>query len=146
MVAEGGALVSKKSADQYRIDNFTSIKMYHFINIAKENFHLIYWVSPTGSDFKKKLRDFPEFLYSCTVLYFPELPREAYEALGSYFLEQAPIDPSLKTLLINAGEHLYNEAKLGTVKFYSETHQIVYMMPSLYIDLYRTFTVRLRSL
>ena len=92
MISEGGALVSKKSADQYKIDNFTSMKMHVFISTVKENFHLIYWMSPTGQDFKKKLRSFPEFLYSCTVLYFPELPRDAFEMLGYFFLEEAVLE------------------------------------------------------
>ena len=121
------------------------MKMQGFIGTVKENFHLIYWMSPTGQDFKKKLRSFPEFLYSCTVLYFPELPRDAFEMLGHFFLEEADLEQELKDKLVNAGEQLYKEAKLGTVRFYSETQQIVYMMPSLYIDLYRTFTVSLRD-
>ena len=92
VVSEGGALVSKKSADQYKIDNFTSMKVQGFIGTVKENFHLIYWMSPTGQDFKKKLRSFPEFLYSCTVLYFPELPRDAFEMLGHFFLEETDLE------------------------------------------------------
>ena len=77
-------LPESKQEDEpaYRKDNHHSITMHTFIGRVKETFHLVYWISPTGTDFKKKLREFPGFLYHCTVLYFQELPHDAFETLG----------------------------------------------------------------
>ena len=113
------AETSKDSA--YERANQHSVQIHRFIGRVKDHFHLVYWISPTGTDFKKKLREFPGFLYHCTVLYFQDLPHDAFESLGAHFLAEAELDPEIKHKLILAAEDVYQSARRAALRFFDET-------------------------
>jgi dynein heavy chain len=109
----------------------------------KRNSHIVFCMSPLGSQFANRLRMFPAIASCCTIDWFLEWPNEALKNVARDYLEeieeQRPFGVPVPSLMsFFSAAHLQVQ-QLNT-SFKLELGRTNYVTPTSYLELLRTFT------
>lgn len=53
-----------------------------FIQLIRENLHLVICLSPVGNKLRNRCRSFPAIFNGCTIIWFDKWPNEALESIA----------------------------------------------------------------
>jgi len=80
------------------IDNATLWKM--FIDNVKSKLHIMIVQSPSGDDFRFRMRSFPNLINCATINWFHQWPTDALIETATSKFKDLPVDQALKDKLI----------------------------------------------
>ena len=75
--------------------------MDFFVNKVQINLHIVLAMSPTGTTFGERIRNFPSLVNCCTLDWFQKWPSEALNAVAMKMMEDTPFEDELKQRIVN---------------------------------------------
>merc|ERR1719171_2566737 len=90
-------------------------------------------LSPVGSLFRQRLRNFPALLTSsCTAIWFSEWPVAAMGTVATFMLK--PSDNDIPDMVLKTIPQIHMSARKIADTYFSETNVRVYVTPSSFLD------------
>merc|ERR1719446_425411 len=110
----------------------------HFVQLVRENLHIVLSMSPIGAGFRTRCRMFPSLVNCCTIDWFNAWPEDAlYSVANSKLSEQAHdlgidslVDPLCKMAL-----QIHESVADKTVEFFNVLKRYNYTTPTSYLEL-----------
>jgi len=129
-----------------RIDTPDSIKQ-HFVQLVRENLHIVLAFSPVGDSFRDRVRQFPSVINCCTIDWFTPWPNDALYSVAEKFYSSKKdlgISSHIKSLCQLSVE-MHMSVKNASEKFYKELRRRNYTTPTSYLELLKLYAEMLKT-
>jgi dynein heavy chain len=114
----------------------------YFVQICRENLHVVLAFSPVGDQFRNRCRQFPSIINCCTIDWYNPWPAEALYSVAhrQYSADEARlgIAEHLDTLCL-ASVEIHVSVSNASTDFFSELRRRNYTTPTSYLDLVKTY-------
>lgn len=116
-----------------------------FVNVIREQLHVVLCMSPVGEGFRSCVRKYPAIVNNCTIDWLHSWPDDALEAVSARFLADEEMEDrersvSQKTLME------FQRSATRAAEEYSAEHGIrIYIPPVAFIDSVNLFTGQMRK-
>ena len=121
--------------------------LQHYIQLVRENLHIVLCMSPIGAAFRTRCRMFPSLVNCCTIDWFSAWPEDALNSVAMRFIGEGAKDLGIEdyvTPLCEMAVKIHRSVEEGTVKFYNELKRHNYTTPTSYLELIKLYTETLR--
>ena len=112
-----------------------------FLNRVRENLHFVLCFSPEGGTFRRRFRQFPGLVASCTIDYFFPWPNAALCDVAASQLAEVDLKASdhVKRQLPRLFAEVHSRCDLLTEDYFVKHRQRVYLTPEVYLTFLRCF-------
>ena len=112
----------------------------HFVQLVRENLHVVMCMSPIGDAFRVRCRMFPSLINCCTIDWFNEWPKEALLSVAqSQFASVELGSPAVKAGVCEVCVAVHYDVSKATSRFYEQLRRITYTTPTSYLELLTLF-------
>ncbi|GMH64114.1 hypothetical protein TrST_g1151 [Triparma strigata] len=121
--------------------------LQHYIQLVRENLHIVLCMSPIGAAFRTRCRMFPSLVNCCTIDWFSAWPEDALNSVAMRFIGEGAKELGVEdfvTPLCEMAVKIHRSVEVGTVKFYNELKRHNYTTPTSYLELIKLYTETLR--
>lgn len=122
-------------------DNRDQIYAY-FVQVCRENLHIVLAFSPVGDQFRNRCRQFPSIINCCTIDWYNPWPAEALYSVAhrqySAVEAQLGITEHLDVLCQTSVE-IHTSVSAASDDFFAELRRRNYTTPTSYLDLVKTY-------
>jgi len=113
----------------------------HFVQMVRENLHIVLVMSPIGDTFRNRLRMFPSLVNCCTIDWFSPWPEDALFSVAMRLL--APLSLDVMDQVCRMCVKIHLSVKIGSDGFYNELRRRNYTTPTSYLELLNLFSTML---
>jgi len=118
----------------------------HFVQLVRENLHIVLTFSPVGEKLRNRCRQFPSVINCCTLDWFDRWPEEALHSVAEreYGREGERLGIlKFKQQLATLSVDIHSTVSEYSGKFYSELRRRTYTTPTSYLELLRLYQTML---
>ncbi|CAJ1382663.1 unnamed protein product, partial [Effrenium voratum] len=115
----------------------------YFVQLIRENMHIVLAFSPIGEGFRARCRQFPSIINCATIDWFSPWPADALYSVAERYYSQAPKELGLDTMvdqLSKISQFMHSTSKDAADDFFESLRRITYMTPTSYLELIGLFT------
>jgi dynein heavy chain len=119
----------------------------HYVQLVRENLHIILAFSPVGESFRTRCRQFPSIINCCTIDWYNLWPDDAlYSVAQRFFSENAELGViPFKDQLSRMCVEIHTSVIKKSDEFYKELRRKNYTTPTSYLELIRLYLIMLRQ-
>jgi dynein heavy chain len=117
----------------------------YFMEVCRNNLHVVLAFSPIGDAFRTRLRMFPSLVNCCTIDWFSAWPEAALQEVANEKLSGFEIAPHVKNGVVACCVAMQKTVRKMSVDFLAKERRHYYVTPTSYLELIRTFTTLLSS-
>jgi dynein heavy chain len=114
----------------------------YFVQLCRENLHIVLAFSPVGEQFRNRCRQFPSIVNCCTIDWYNAWPDDAlYSVAQRQYAadeERLGIQEHLD-VLCQASREIHASVSEASEEFYGELRRRVYTTPTSYLELVKTY-------
>ncbi|XP_073981598.1 dynein axonemal heavy chain 7-like isoform X2 [Rhodnius prolixus] len=110
-----------------------------FLQVVREQLHIVLAFSPIGDDFRVRLRKFPALVNCCTINWFQAWPDDALQAVSTSFLEPVELTDLERQVSIDMCQKFHTSTQDLALEFLAQTGRHSYVTPTSYLELINTF-------
>jgi len=114
----------------------------YFVQICRENLHIVLAFSPVGDQFRNRCRQFPSIINCCTIDWYNPWPSEALYSVAhrQYAADEDKLGITEHLdVLCQMSVEIHNSVSAASDKFYEELRRKNYTTPTSYLDLVKTY-------
>ena len=113
----------------------------HFVQLVRENLHIVLCVSPIGDAFRVRCRMFPSLVNCCTIDWYDEWPKDALLSVAERYFEKVDIgsDEAKQSICEICVEMHYSVGRTAD-DFFNELRRKVYTTPTSYLELLNLYS------
>ena len=113
----------------------------HFVQLCRENLHVVLTFSPVGEAFRNRLRMFPSLVNCCTIDWFFPWPNEALKSVALQFLAKVDLgSEEMKDKVAEVCMVIHSSVREASEKFLAELRRNTYTTPTSYLELINLYT------
>ena len=113
----------------------------HFVQLCRENLHVVLTFSPVGEAFRNRLRMFPSLVNCCTIDWFMPWPKDALKSVALQFLAKVDLgSEDLKDSIAEVCMTIHSSVRDAADMFLSELRRNTYVTPTSYLELINLYT------
>ena len=125
--------------------------LQHYVQLVRENLHLVICMSPIGSSFRTRLLMFPSLISCTTIDWYNAWPEEALHSVARRFLNEAAQQSAQggRTDPLGIAEHLdplcrmavrlHRNVEVETVRYLQQLGRYNYTTPTSYLELIKLY-------
>jgi len=118
----------------------TREKQYEtFVEMTRQNLHIIFCTSPVGDTLRIRFRKFPSLINCCTLNWFNNWPEEALVSCCQKIYSELQCENEMKINLVRISTKAHVDIEDLTKRFYSEVSRKVYVTPKSFLDMAELF-------
>eukprot|EP00741_Cyanophora_paradoxa_P024436 tig00022075_g23593.t1 len=118
----------------------------HFVQLVRENLHVVLTMSPIGDKFRNRLRMFPSLVNCCTIDWFSAWPEEALYSVAMRFLGTVDLGGAEVTdKVCRLCVMIHFSVKEASRRFYEELRRHNYTTPTSYLELINLYVQMLQE-
>ncbi|XP_068083304.1 dynein axonemal heavy chain 7 [Anabrus simplex] len=110
-----------------------------FIQIVRDQLHLILAMSPIGDGFRIRIRKFPAMINCCTIDWFQTWPEDALLAVATRFLSEVQLTDAERKACIDMCQEFHVSTQKLSQEFFLRLGRKSYVTPTSYLELISTF-------
>ncbi|XP_044001131.1 dynein axonemal heavy chain 7-like isoform X2 [Aphidius gifuensis] len=110
-----------------------------FIQIVREQLHIVVAMSPIGDAFRTRIRKFPALVNCCTIDWLQPWPDDALLAVATKFLGEIELSIDEKNACIEMCQYFHTSTQDLSREFYLRARRHNYVTPTSYLELISTF-------
>lgn len=116
-----------------------------FVNMIREQLHIIVCMSPAGKRFHEIIRDYPSFINTCTLDWFHTWPDDGLQAVSQRFLAEGLefLTEAEHSAIIKMFTAFFNSTMLLTQEFFTQYHYHIYIPPMTFVECIHIFKEKL---
>jgi dynein heavy chain len=116
-----------------------------FLQIVKEQLHVVVVMSPIGDNFRTRIRKFPALVNCCTIDWLQSWPDDALVAVATKFLSKIELSAIEKFACIEMCQIFHTTTQDLSKDFFTQTKRYNYVTPTSYLELIHTFNIILEQ-
>jgi dynein heavy chain len=116
-----------------------------YVANCRKNLHIVLAMSPIGSAFRTRLRNFPSLVNCCTIDWFMEWPAEALNAVANQFLLKVDMDEKVKEGVVKVMVEAQTSVTELAEAYFKDEKRMFYVTPTSYLDLISSFILMLKA-
>ncbi|VVC38387.1 Dynein heavy chain, domain-2,Dynein heavy chain domain,Dynein heavy chain, P-loop containing D4 domain,P- [Cinara cedri] len=132
-------MIDKQRDKSLQTDGSITGLFNYFIQIVKEQLHVVLAFSPIGNDFRTRIRKFPSLVQCCTIDWFQNWPADALLAVATKFLNAITLTEHERNVCINMCQEFHTSTQSLSVEFEIRLQRKTYITPTSYLELMSTF-------
>jgi dynein heavy chain len=118
----------------------------HFVQLCRENLHVVLAFSPVGDSFRNRLRMFPSLVNCCTIDWFTEWPEDALVSVARSFLSKIDLgSDELRDAVCSVCMVIHSSVSKISVRYLNELRRYNYTTPTSYLELINMYTSMLST-
>ncbi|XP_014284130.1 dynein axonemal heavy chain 7 isoform X1 [Halyomorpha halys] len=110
-----------------------------FLQIVREQLHIVLAFSPIGDGFRNRLRKFPALVNCCTIDWFQTWPEDALLAVAKRFLSEINLSSKEREACIDMCQDFHTSTQSLAQAYLLQTGRRTYVTPTSYLELINTF-------
>ena len=110
-----------------------------YVANCRKNLHITLALSPIGSDFRVRLRNFPSLVNCCTIDWFKPWPPDALESVAVRFLTEVDLDDAIRPAINQMCTTFHTTVMELSTAFTAELKRYNYVTPTSYLQLISSF-------
>ncbi|XP_026671195.1 dynein heavy chain 7, axonemal-like [Ceratina calcarata] len=110
-----------------------------FVQITREQLHIVIVMSPIGNNFRNRIRKFPALVNCCTIDWLQPWPEDALLAVATRFLGQIELTENETVAGINMCQFFHVSTEKLSKEFLIRLDRQVYVTPTSYLEMINTF-------
>lgn len=145
-ICEKMSAIDKQRDKTLQTDGSSKALYEFFVNLIREQLHVIICVSPENGKFHDMLRDYPSFINCCTLDWFHSWPDDGMQSISQRLLTEDGFDQLTETQQSAATEmfmEFFKSTMRLTQEIRTEHHQRIYIPPMTYIEAINIFKEKL---
>lgn len=116
-----------------------------FVQILREQLHVVLAMSPIGDGFRNRIRKFPAIVNCCTIDWFQPWPVDALIAVSTRFLSETQLTDHERQVAISMCQTFHTSTQDLSQEFYLRLKRRTYVTPTSYLELINTFKSLLQN-
>jgi len=115
----------------------------HFVQVIRENLHIVLAFSPVGDGFRARCRQFPSITNCASIDWYSPWPPDALLSVAQRHYNAAPKELAIETLipqLAEISQVMHSTSREAAERFYESLRRRTYMTPTSYLELLALFT------
>eukprot|EP00397_Hematodinium_sp_SG-2012_P000140 GEMP01000140.1.p1 GENE.GEMP01000140.1~~GEMP01000140.1.p1 ORF type:complete len:2733 (+),score=458.69 GEMP01000140.1:292-8199(+) len=120
----------------------------HFVQVVREEFHVVLAFSPIGDAFRARCRQFPSIINCCTIDWFNPWPSDALYSVAERYYLQIPADLGVSDtvgLLSQMSCAIHSTSTDSAESFFEAMRRRTYTTPTSYLELIALFIDKLKE-
>ncbi|KAG9392138.1 Dynein heavy chain and region D6 of dynein motor [Carpediemonas membranifera] len=119
-----------------------------FVNLVRQNMHVVLCMSPVGDALRRRLRQFPSLLSNCTLDWYHPWPSTALFSVAGWLLrnldvEEKDREAGIIDKLAQLCMTVHTSVQRQSQEFYEQFRRHVYVTPTSYLELIRQYSMLL---
>ncbi|XP_076249285.1 dynein axonemal heavy chain 7 [Calliopsis andreniformis] len=110
-----------------------------FVQITREQLHIVVVMSPIGSNFRNRIRKFPALVNCCTIDWLQSWPDDALLAVATRFLSMIELTQHERTAGIDMCQFFHVSTQNLSKEYLMRLDRHVYVTPTSYLEMINTF-------
>ncbi|KAF5288993.1 hypothetical protein FQA39_LY03872 [Lamprigera yunnana] len=110
-----------------------------FVQLVREQLHVVLVMSPIGDAFRNRIRKFPAIVNCCTIDWFQPWPEDALLAVATTFLGNIKLTDKERSACIQMCQEFHISTQNLSDDFYARLRRRNYVTPTSYLELINTF-------
>ncbi|XP_050489817.1 dynein axonemal heavy chain 7-like isoform X1 [Bombus huntii] len=110
-----------------------------FVQITRDQLHIVMVMSPIGNDFRNRIRKFPALVNCCTIDWLQPWPEDALLAVATRFLRAIELTDNERTAGIDMCQFFHVSTQNLSAEFFIRLNRHVYVTPTSYLEMINTF-------
>lgn len=131
--------IDRERDKSMQTDGSVGALFFIFVNIIREQLHIVLCMSPIGDDLRNRVRKYPSIVNCCTIDFFQEWPDDALLAVSTKFLADEELTVIERHVAIEMCIEFHTSTQVLCEKFYERTKGRVYVTPTSYLELIHCF-------
>ena len=116
----------------------------HFVQLVRENLHMVLAMSPIGDAFRRRCRMFPSLVNCCTIDWFSAWPDTALLSVARHFLDNVDLgEEKVHEAVCHMCVHIHSSVEQTSVKFFNQLKRKNYTTPTSYLELINLYVAML---
>ena len=119
----------------------------YFVQLCRENLHIVLAFSPVGSGFRNRCRQFPSIINCCTIDWYNPWPSEALYSVAYRQYQAFEIVLGIQEYLeaiCQMSVAIHNSVSNASDRYFAELRRKNYTTPTSYLDLIKTYIEMLK--
>ncbi|XP_046587391.1 dynein axonemal heavy chain 7-like [Neodiprion lecontei] len=110
-----------------------------FVQIARDQLHIVVAMSPIGDGFRNRIRKFPALVNCCTIDWLQPWPEDALLAVATRFLGEIELPEAERMACIDMCQYFHMSTQQMSKEFFTRVRRRTYVTPTSYLELINTF-------
>ncbi|CAK9824900.1 Dynein axonemal heavy chain 7 [Anthophora retusa] len=110
-----------------------------FVQITRDQLHIVLVMSPIGNSFRNRIRKFPALVNCCTIDWLQPWPDDALLAVATRFLSTIELTDHERAAGIDMCQYFHLSTETLSVEFLTRLNRQVYVTPTSYLEMINTF-------
>ncbi|XP_063980239.1 dynein axonemal heavy chain 7-like [Diachasmimorpha longicaudata] len=111
----------------------------YFVQVVREQLHVVVTMSPIGDGFRTRIRKFPALVNCCTIDWLQPWPEDALLAVATKFLGEIKLPEEERTACIEMCQYFHTSTQDLSKEFLLRARRHNYVTPTSYLELINTF-------
>ncbi|XP_011298266.1 dynein heavy chain 7, axonemal-like [Fopius arisanus] len=111
----------------------------YFVQVVREQLHVVVTMSPIGDGFRTRIRKFPALVNCCTIDWLQPWPEDALLAVATKFLGEIKLPEDERTACIEMCQYFHTSTQDLSKEFLLRARRHNYVTPTSYLELINTF-------
>ncbi|XP_076646690.1 dynein axonemal heavy chain 7 [Halictus rubicundus] len=110
-----------------------------FVQIIRDQLHIVVVMSPIGNNFRNRIRKFPALVNCCTIDWLQPWPEDALLAVATRFLSMIDLTDHERMAGIDMCQFFHVSTETLSTEFFVRLNRHVYVTPTSYLEMINTF-------
>ncbi|KAG7196964.1 hypothetical protein KM043_000229 [Ampulex compressa] len=110
-----------------------------FVQIIRDQLHIVVSMSPIGTGFRNRIRKFPALVNCCTIDWFHPWPEDALSAVATKFLAAIQLEERERAVAIDMCQFFHLSTQHLSAEFLVRLGRHTYVTPTSYLEMIGTF-------
>ncbi|PBC30449.1 Dynein heavy chain 7, axonemal [Apis cerana cerana] len=110
-----------------------------FVEITRDQLHIVIVMSPIGTNFRNRIRKFPALVNCCTIDWLQPWPPDALLAVATRFLSAIELTDNERSAGIDMCQYFHVSTENLSTEFLNRLDRYVYVTPTSYLEMINTF-------
>ncbi|XP_060516742.1 dynein axonemal heavy chain 7 [Cylas formicarius] len=110
-----------------------------FVQIIREQLHIVLTMSPIGDHFRNRIRKFPALVNCCTIDWFQTWPEDALLAVAEKFLGEIELTTQERKVCIDMCQIFHVSTQELSDEYFIRLRRFNYVTPTSYLEMINTF-------
>ncbi|CAH1130366.1 unnamed protein product [Ceutorhynchus assimilis] len=111
----------------------------YFVQIVREQLHVVLAMSPIGESFRNRIRKFPALVNCCTIDWFQSWPEDALVAVATKFLGEVELTDHERKVCIAMCQTFHISTQDLSDEYFLRLRRFNYVTPTSYLEMINTF-------
>eukprot|EP01062_Namystynia_karyoxenos_P051896 TRINITY_DN4104_c0_g3_i1.p1 TRINITY_DN4104_c0_g3~~TRINITY_DN4104_c0_g3_i1.p1 ORF type:complete len:531 (+),score=220.35 TRINITY_DN4104_c0_g3_i1:2-1594(+) len=117
-----------------------AVILAYFIQLVRDNVHIIFTMSPIGDAFRTRLRMFPSLVNCCTIDWYTKWPEDALLSVAGKAFRETPLgSDQLRSSICHMCVKVHRDVEIESEEFYEALRRRNYTTPTSYLSLIQSY-------